>query len=347
MEENILYLVNTKVKYDIIFEKIGIKLRNINQDEIKYIKYRIERLYCSKSQKNLLERYRKVEIIDKNNADIETLKEAIDIYKKINELDNEKKSAIFYLDKVNGIIDKRSIKNILKNCLIIEVDRKRFEKCFGNLNPEYVVFRMIMFANYLTGECEMKKFYYTKLKNFNKYEDVINNSFYNEKINVNNLKRLSGLLNKRDINFNTNFIYIIENFLLNNMSLENKIVNMVSIIEKLLIKKYENKQESFILKVGILLNGCFGWNNEKISKILKTIYELRSLIVHGEEDKIYENKDKYADIFDYEKLKKIEDKISIRNNIFILIANCLELITKLVINKYLDNIEFCEYLKLN
>ena len=116
---------------------------------------------------------------------------------------------------------------------------------------------------------------------------------------------------------------------------------------KLLISKQNNKQESFILKVGTLIYKDVEWENEKLSKILKALYEFRSMLVHGKEDEIYQNKSNYADIFENNKLKNINKKIEIRYEILLTVSSFLEEITKLVLNKYLDNVDFCEFLKSN
>lgn len=345
MENNILCFLDTEID-EIQLKKIGIKIRNINDEEINNIKKKIEDIYCSKEMRILFDKYQKIKNIDDNEKSIEQLKDAINTYKEIQELDDEKREAFFYLENNNGLINKKNIKKNLKNCIIVELDDTLYKECFGTWDIKSVLLRIINFANYLGNKYKPMNFQIIEIKNFNNYEQVIKNTEYN-KFDSETLIRISKILNKKNINFNTNFLFMIDNFLIEGISFENKIINMISIIEKLLISKQNNKQESFILKVGTLIYNDVKWESDKISRILKALYEFRSMLVHGKEDEIYQNKSNYADIFNNNRLKSITEKIEIRYEILLTVSNFLEEITKLVLNKYFDNVDFCEFLKSN
>lgn len=52
-----------------------------------------------------------------------------------------------------------------------------------------------------------------------------------------------------------------------------------------------------MLKTGILCNNLFSISNENLNKKLKEIYDIRSMLVHGEENKIIDNIDYYKKVF--------------------------------------------------
>ena len=345
MKNNIVCFLDTKIE-EIDFKKIGIKIRNINNVEIEYIKKKIEEWYYDKAIIDLFKRYQKAKNVNKKEKDISKIQEAVKTYEEIMKLNPEKRDAFIYLDNNDGRLDKRNINKNLKNCIVVEVDENKYQECFGTWDVKSVISRIINFSNYLGSKYKPINFQMTEIENFNNYDEVVNNFKYNKFDNI-TLQRIAHLLNIQNINFNANFVFMMESFLINNISFENRIINMVSIIEKLLIKKEDDKQGSFKLKVGILIHEDVGWDNDKLAKILKTIYEFRSLLVHGEEDEIYRNKDKYVEVFEMKKIKNTTRKIELRYSILSTIYDYLEKITKLVLNKYLDDEKLCEFLKLN
>lgn len=346
MKDKILCLTETKLKEEIELKKIGLRIRNINNEEIRAIKEKIENIYCSKEQKELYNRYIKAKQVDKNETDIDKIKEAIATYKDISNLESEKQYVFSYLERHDGKFDKKIVKSNLKNCIIIEVDKEKYRECFGNWETSNVVSRILNFSNYLGSKYPLKNYYMTIFESFNNYTYIINNYKY-DTFDFEKLEKIAQVLNKMNINYNANYIFMIESFLINNISLENKIINMVSIVEKLLIKKNDNKQEAFKLKVGVLVDKEMGLEYNKLSLVLKTIYEVRSLLVHGEEDLIYDKINDYKKICENEKFLQINNKIELRYRVLQIVFEYLEHITKIVLNKYLDNIEFCEYLKSN
>lgn len=347
MEDNILFLINAKLKSEIELKSFGIKIRNINEVEVEYIKKKIKKLYCSQKLKNLYEKYIEAKEINSTSKDIEELKEANRTLTNIFDLEEDERRAFYYLDNNDGNVDLSKLRE-LKKCVIAEVDEEKFKKCFGDLEQKTVILKILLFANYLKiDDYKNTKVYYSILKEFKDYEHVLDNDYDDNNIEITYLDKIATALNSKDINFNISFFFIIENLIFNNMSLESKIINLVSVIEKLLIKKGENKQQSFVLKVGILIKDNMPWSNKKISDVLKTIYEIRSLIVHGEEDKIYEQKGRVKEIFKEDNLDSLEDKVGVRNEIFLIVASYLEIITRMIINRYIDDTEFCEYIRMN
>lgn len=347
MEDKVLFLMNAKLESEIELKSFGIKIRNINKEEFEYIEGKIKLLYCSKDLKELYKKYIEGKKINNTSKDIDELKEVNRTLTSIFDLEEDERRAFYYLENNSGNVDLSRLRE-LKKCVIAEVDEEKFKKCFGNLEKKIVILKILLFANYLkVDDYKNTKVYYSILKEFKDYEHVLDNDYNDNNIDITYLDKIAVALNNKDINFNISFFFIIENLIFNNTSLESKIVNLVSVIEKLLIKKGENKQQSFVLKVGILIKKNMPWSNKKISDVLKTIYETRSLIVHGEEDKIYEQKGRFKEIFKEDDLDILEDKVGLRNEIFSIVTSYLEIITRMVINRYIDDTEFCEYIRMN
>ena len=347
MDENVFFLIDEKLKSEVELKCFGIKIRNINKEEFEYIKEKIKSLYCSQKLKKLYEKYTRAKETNKISNNIDELKEANETLTSILDLKADERRAFYYLENNNGNIDLSKLGE-LKKCIVAEVNEEKFKKCFGDLDKKSVILKILLFANYLkVDDYKNTKVYYSILKEFKDYEHILDNDYKDNNIDITYLDKIAVALNNKDINFNISFFFIIENLIFNNMSLESKIVNLVSVIEKLLIKKGENKQQSFVLKVGILIKEYMAWSNQEISDVLKTIYEIRSLIVHGEEEKIYEQKGRVKEIFKEDNLDTLEDKVGVRNEIFLIITSYLEIITRMIINRYIEDTEFCEYIRMN
>lgn len=139
---------------------------------------------------------------------------------------------------------------------------------------------------------------------------------------------------------------MIDNILEDNVLVENSIVNKVSFLERLLISKEENKTEAFVLKVGILCNKLFDISNEHLSKRLKEIYNIRSMLVHGDGNKIIDSIDHYKKIFS-DAIGKGKNKYETKLQILWCVDKMLDLFLIRVLNKYLDEPNLCEYMKQN
>ena len=347
MSKKFLCLVNSKIDQEIEFKKIGFKFRNINDEEIEIIKLKIESIYCSDFQRNLYFDYLKAKQVGSNEKNVDIIKEAINTYKKIDELDNEQKFVFYFLVTNNGKIEINEIIQRLKKCIVVEVDESNYKGCFDRLDEKFVIFRLFNFSNYLGEKYSLMNFFITEFDSFNEYDHIVNNHSYGEVDSI-VLNKIAKMLRvKNNINFEVNYVLMIESLLTNEISFENKIVNMISIIEKILIKEKDDKQESFKYKIAILIGNDAYFENTNLLIVLKTIYEYRSLLVHGEFDKIYEKKNIYAQVFNNEELITIQNKIELRYKISSMICGFLEHITREILNKQIDNLEFCEYLKAN
>ena len=132
-----------------------------------------------------------------------------------------------------------------------------------------------------------------------------------------NLKKLVDTFDKKDIRA---FISTIDLIYLKTSTLENRIINYTSTIEKLLISSNDTITSNFVLKAGLILKKYLNSDNDKsnetIRKILTFCYDVRSCIVHGNEEKIIDKLDKLLD--KDKRLRKIciKDNNSYNNKLF-------------------------------
>lgn len=346
MCKKVLCFLNGKIKDEINLKKVGIKIRNIDKEEIKIIKNKIEEIYCSKEQMELFQEYQKARSVKKDEQNIEILNSTIATYEKLVNLEDSKRNAIYYLEKHNGIFDKKIINRNLKKCIMVEINQEQYDKSFKNWSVNNVIFRIMNFANYIGGKFNLINFYIIEIEQVNNYENIVNDINY-AYCDIEILEKISKILENKDINFNSNFIFMIDDFLVNTDSFENRIIKMVSSIERLLIKDVSNKQQAFVLKVGMLIKKDINMDNDSLSKLLKTIYDVRSLLVHGNEDSIYRNKDHYSQIFNNEELKNAMSKIEYRYKLLSIVTSYLENIAKAIWKRYIDDVELIEYIKNN
>lgn len=86
------------------------------------------------------------------------------------------------------------------------------------------------------------------------------------------------------------FLNVIDLLYSNHLMLQNNIVNNISIAEAILINENEDIKSNYILKAGIILKYYRKKNNNAMNKFIKDFlnycYDIRSSIVHGNEEKI-------------------------------------------------------------
>ena len=165
-------------------------------------------------------------------------------------------------------------------------------------------------------------------------------------LNEEKLEKLEKMFKLKSKDFNFSFIMMIDNLLEDNVLVENRIINKVSFLERLLISKEENKAEAFVLKVGILCNKLFDISNEDLSKKLREIYNIRSMLVHGDGNKIIDSIDYYKKIFS-EEIEKETSKFETKLQILWCVDNILDLFLIRVLNRYLEDPNLCEFIKQN
>lgn len=358
----LLFYSNTNLKHNIEFNKIGISIRILNEDESEILLNRYKNILLSKKYKELAKKYLDI----RENKDNYDRLEIESTYLSLIELEKKDKfkyDVIFnlYLDIINNKyqnINLSYIRKYIKNIIVIDVDDIEFEKQFDSKYINILIPKLIDFSNYLsTRDGKLNKFDgflfdYDTFENMdNKYHMkvlgmLLNEIEKNNAIQLDYLNKVQIMLNNNDKDFNFNFLMLIDNMFVDEGLIENQIVNKVSFIERMLIGKDSNKQDGFILKVGILCNNLFDFDNKIIKSQLKEIYNIRSLIVHGDSETIINNIGKYATIFSTS-LKKGKNKYETKLNILIVVDVILELYFMEILRQYLENYKLCEYMKWN
>ena len=358
----LLFYSNTKLKNNIELKKIGVNIRLLNQNESEVLINRYKNILLNKKYKELSKKYQDI----RENKDNYNRTEIENTYLSLIELEKKdrfKYDVIFnlYLDILNNKYQKLNlsfIRKYIKNIIVIDIDDIEFEKQFEHKYINILIPKLIDFSNYLStrdgeiNEFDSFLFDYDILENINnKYHMkvlgvLLNEIEKNNSIELNNLNKIRIMLNDNDKNFNFNFLMLIDNMFEDEGLIENQIVNKVSFIERILIGKDSNKQEGFILKVGILCNNLFQLDNSIIKEQLKEIYNIRSLIVHGNSEIIINNIEKYKTIFG-ENLKKGKNKYETKLNILVVVDTILEIYFMEILRQYLENYKLCEYMKCN
>lgn len=344
------------------FEKLGITIRKMKKEEQNNIIFKYKKIIISDADKELAKKF---DDIRKNKSKYEQ-DEIIKTYRRMVNLEETNKNSYDVIWSIifGGVYDAYKklslgyINKVINNFYIIEINQNEFNKHFDE-NYIYTLFpKIINFSNYVsTGTGKYEKFdgiIFDFEKMINKKEEcnlIVFGNLLNEcekenKINESVLLKLQNMINLKDINFGFGFMMIIDTIFKEEGLIENQIINKVSFLERLLLTKDNAKQEMFILKVGILCNGLFDISNKRLSKQLKEIYNIRSLLVHGNELKIVDNIDLYKELFSHE-IRKGKNKYQTRINILIAINCILDFYFIRVLNKYLENPHLCEYIKQN
>lgn len=127
----------------------------------------------------------------------------------------------------------------------------------------------------------------------------VNESFY-DYLNI-----ISKFLNTISNEELFKFIEIMEMYFTNSKLSQNNILNDTLIIESLLIKKESNSiEKEFVLKAGVIYKDSKlkkHYSNDDLSTILHFIYNIRSTIIHGSMEKIFDNYNTFC-----QKIKEIE-----------------------------------------
>lgn len=361
--EKILFYSSTKLKNDTIsFEKLGITIRKLLKEEKKLIISRYSTLIATSEEIEYLKKYEDI----RDNRKKYSEDEITDIYRKVYEIDENhamKNFSLSYLytsffDDAYTMVTTENINTLTNNFFVVEIDEEVFCKHFDSRYIGVIFPKIINFSNYINSRDGQYNKYEGTLLNFDRAIDINEEKtqefiFYfftecerNTGLNEENLLKLSIMLNSRNSTFGFNFMMIIDTIFEDNVLIENKIVNIVSTIERLLISKDYKKQEMFVLKVGILCNDLFEITNEKLSRQLKEIYCIRSMIVHDDDNKIVDKIDFYNQLFGPSVIKG-PSKYKSRLNILTATYSILEQCFIHILNKYLEDTSLCEYIKQN
>lgn len=348
-----------KLNEAIIIKKLGINLRTITDEEVQelvsYFKVDLVTAKYLNKLKYFNENIRNDKINFNDDKERKKFEEFNKWFKGLS-----KNQQDCYLTLSRSLEDGKSfsisnIRNNISSLNVIEVEQSKFEKFYRKEQENYLISRILLFTGFLGSDKNfidenfslklMLNSEDVKLENYDVIENLFLNSNYKKmEINVEYYKSIAELLNSKDIYYTLHLISIIDAFF-NSSSTENEIINKVSLIERLLIKENGNIENQFVLKVGIILkNGAFK-DVSDIDKVLKTIYSVRSYLVHGNEKKLYEQLKEIGETFGRHNLTK--DKYSNKLEVLIAIEIFLDMFLKEIVIFFIKNNDFCEFLKNN
>ncbi len=356
MIEKYLFYADKKLNRHVDLSKLGIVFRNINAKEKSDIFNANKKIILEGKERELATRL----FLYKTKKNKITPKKRNAMFDEIIALGEEKEKIIFdfYDGRIENALELFTLEEMVKrinNIIVVEIDLKEFTKHFGDAFIISMIKNIIDFSNYIGVDYEdFERYngyvheYVTSINENSMYWYAMLKMDFNKKIVLNDsvLKKLEAMIKEKDKNFGYNFLIIIDTIFESQVLVENRIISKISFLERLLSSKEESKSENFVLKVGILCNRLFDIPNERLSKQLKEIYNIRSLLVHGDEDKIVNNIDYYKKIFSDE-ITKGRNRYETRLNILWGVHTILELYFIRVLEKYLDNPHLCDYIKQN
>lgn len=296
-------------------KQFGLKFYSLNNIQREKIKKEYDRIYSKRN-----------DIYKSLNKNEEGL--VLFNYKKRKELEVDRELS-FIIDMIRQEKKKptfhKNIDDFLNNILVLEIDSKRLSKYIDSHDfrifiHQFIDFHFIFDSNICNKKndkeislpYQMKRMYREKSTPdfmdlskeliikyiFNFYEQSSYGCFAVNKSFENYLSCISKFSNSISSEELFKFIEILEIFFTNSRLSQNNILNDTLIIESLLIKKDSNSiEKEFVLKTGIIYKNSKlkkYYSNEDLSVILHYLYGMRSTIIHGSMEKIFECYNKFS-----------------------------------------------------
>lgn len=295
--------------YKIAIKQFGLKIYSLNSKQKAHITDKYKSIYEKRNKINrALNKSEDGEI----RFDFQKRKEM--------ENDEDLKYLIYMIrqKKIKPVFHKK-IESLLNSVLVLEIDSFKLSKYIDNDDFRIFIHQFIdfhcIFDSNLKGKknenevslpYQMREMY--RLKKNPDFEDLVNELLIKYIFNFNNqssygcffvnesFERYLAIICKfcNSISFDElfKFIEILEIFFTNSKLFQNNILNDTLIIESLLIKKESNNiEKEFVLKTGIIYKYSKlekYYSNEDLSAILHYIYDVRSIIIHGNLEKIFD-----------------------------------------------------------
>lgn len=338
-------------------KKLGMTIRKINNDEIENITDNIFNKVLTKQNRRIINIGHK--ILVEHDVDIINNENDRKLFEEMNsflgKITIEEKNNFFNLmDIEKRKLNKRNFKKSIESLCVLEIDEATFKKIYDIDRVNYILHSLFMFSYYISSkELEIENlksnFIFLKLdnisiENIKGFIQIFSLENYYIPYDFNSVELITNLMNKKDIYFNMSFLSMIDSIFNTNASIENNIINKVSIIERFLIKKNDPKDKQFVLKMGAI---CFNKSIkiERLSEVLKNIYEIRSILVHGNEKLLFDNMEHYIKVFNVTQLK--DNKYANRFVVLVTVSVYLDILLKEFLIEYINNNDYCEYLKNN
>ena len=268
---------------------------------------------------------------------------------------------------------KEKMKQVLNHTIIIEsdenilskfVDKKNQSKFISNLLSLYDIYSKDIQIN---NKVRWDYSYILSDNILNKNETdhdinlIVNNVFSYKKNNSmkklielseDYLQKLSIFFSQLEVNEIRRFINTVDLLFSQHTMPQNEIINNITIIESILLNENEDIKSNYVLKSGLILKYYVNTDKKIINKFIKDLlnysYDVRSAVVHGNEEKILSTYNsilqKNSNIKDMIKmdLKEYNDKkfqaLSLANSISFLA-------TRAVIKFWIDNPSVISFIK--
>ncbi|MGE5455958.1 MAG: hypothetical protein ACM3O4_02465 [Ignavibacteriales bacterium] len=307
---------------EIQINKIGLTIRRLNEDEKKELSNYFNNYFFSQKAKHAINRYYNEFVKNNEKGGNNDIRKKYVLSKHFNSLDKNQIDAITFFTQVilekNGKFNKNTFNRINNKLVIFEIDceilNDFIDPSFFKSSIEYIILLshiisgislckivfLKKYEDFLEGKHQMLFWYNTLNDDFDSYPAlylpefcaktmVEGPSFIAKGKNICQISEIGTLLQKSDRISIRNFFIILDMIFQENLSVENKIVNRTSIIERILMNKDDDKNDKFILKMGIVIQEIIPQEYLRL-KLLKDqldfCYKIRSCIVHGNEDKL-------------------------------------------------------------
>ncbi len=308
-------IVNFELKKTIRIKKIGLTFRKLTQGEKNIIKEQIDNVY-KKNKK----------VIDQA---VKTYKEDEHLKLSMNLLsyDEVTRGIIVFcfmlIKKGFSINSKTKIDKMLNRTIIISYDLKIMEEYINKESINKMISNILSLYGIYSKNIEFN------YKVRSDYEYILSNNILNIKekdyfinlildmlvsykskdgirknveLSEDYLLQLKTFFEQLDKNEIRRFFTAIDMIYSKHNLIQNSIINNVTIIESILISEDREIKRNFVLKAGILLNSYIDKNYKKNTKqtnkftkdCLEYAYDIRSSIVHGNQEKILNIVDTYC-----------------------------------------------------
>ena len=351
----------------IVIDKLGITFRPLTMEEKDNEILMFDNYFFNGRSKNRIKRH-----IERKNITNDLLKTYAYMkkHKKTEETDEEIYADIVYsdLEKVNKVFNKSYIKKQLKKIVIVEISDVLNDFVSDNLKA-FIVSRILKTLLY-----SMEGNDYNTINNLSIYSDVntilqddfgskilftINysesvESFFDEvDLNEQHLNKLNLFLNKLSKERIRDFLLVVDSLFSNNLSSDNKILNFMSILERILVKydkdiNYDVGKQLF-LKFGMCIHDCKKEVSNFDLKDIKYCYDVRSCIIHGNDIELLNAPKRYLKLenSDLKKMIKSEKNHDIKHLIVFLAVSYLQSNLNFILKEWVNDTIKVEFFKQN
>lgn len=293
-------LTDFKLSKKISIDKLGIIFRPLSNKEKQMILNQIDNVYIK--NKKIINK------ADKKYTKDDELKLSMELL-KYDDLTREsimfcfigKKRGFKFnsLKKINNILDKMIIIETKNDVLCEFIEENNITKIISNILSLYDIYSSnINFNNKVRSDYSYilkDNILNPKEKDYNlnliktvlvSYDNKMMKTTELSEEYIIYLKKFFSKLNKDEVR---RFLNAIDLFYSNNIMIQNRIINNITMAESILVKEGEDIKANYILKAGLILKH-YAAGGESINNFIRVYlnycYDIRSAIVHGNEEKI-------------------------------------------------------------